>query len=324
MPRYGFNVVHSAASISGLVLQHEIGHNLGAMHDRDNSDADSLYPYGYGHRFTGVDGKVYRTAMCYAPGRRVNHYSNPDVSVHGVPTGVASGGLAADNARGFETTAVAVADYAPHVHRGPTADAGVPRLWRDDDEDSFVEVHLDGSASTAEDQIVSWEWTWDGGSASGEKVSEVFPLGRTPVILTVTDDEGATDIDAISVNIAVGEDFYSWLAGYVDEELINPYGAYGIDADGDGLDNLEERKLGLSPIKPFHLEAEASMMLVDGRLQVLLEPYTPSVHCELFGSKDLESWTALPEAPQILEGGLCFEVPANEESFYRIEISTLE
>lgn len=53
---------------------------------------------------------------------------------------------------------------------------------------------LDGSASSDPDgEIVSWEWSWDGGSAEGETAQVDFDAdGCTEVTLTVTDDAGAT------------------------------------------------------------------------------------------------------------------------------------
>ncbi|MCR9164643.1 MAG: sialate O-acetylesterase [Nannocystaceae bacterium] len=53
---------------------------------------------------------------------------------------------------------------------------------------------LDGSGSSDPDgEIVSWAWSWDGGSADGETVQVDFEAeGCTEVTLSVTDDDGAT------------------------------------------------------------------------------------------------------------------------------------
>nr|WP_319936714.1 PKD domain-containing protein [Neolewinella aquimaris] len=66
-----------------------------------------------------------------------------------------------------------------------------------------LSVTLDGSASTDNDgTIVSYVWTWNGGSAEGVKPTVVF---ETPevynITLTVTDDQGATDTDELSVTV---------------------------------------------------------------------------------------------------------------------------
>jgi hypothetical protein len=82
---------------------HEIGHNLGAGHS-DSAGAESS---AKGLRFTGSDGKDYRTQMAYAPGTRIPWYSNPSKSYQGKPTGTAS----ANNAATITKVSSKVAGY---------------------------------------------------------------------------------------------------------------------------------------------------------------------------------------------------------------------
>jgi hypothetical protein len=70
---------------------HEIGHNQGCGHDRQTDSGCGFRNYGFGWRFRGNDGVLYRTVMAYAPGRRIPHFSNPDVRYQGQPTGVPIG-----------------------------------------------------------------------------------------------------------------------------------------------------------------------------------------------------------------------------------------
>ncbi|MCH7224977.1 lamin tail domain-containing protein [Haloferula sp. A504] len=68
------------------------------------------------------------------------------------------------------------------------------------------EVLLDGSGSSdLEDSIVSWEWNWNGGSATGETVSARFPVGTTTVTLTVTDDQGVVNSDTVDVIVSLAQ-----------------------------------------------------------------------------------------------------------------------
>lgn len=71
---------------------HETGHNLGGGHDVANGGACGP-SYGVGHLFNGTDGNGYCTMMAYpdATHSRVQHYSNPNVSYQGTPTGIPIG-----------------------------------------------------------------------------------------------------------------------------------------------------------------------------------------------------------------------------------------
>lgn len=78
-----FNVV-ARTCVSGLTFPHELGHNMGCAHDRDNAGSAS-WPYAYGYR---TPNNLYRTVMAYSPGTRVAYFSNPDVTYQGYVMGV--------------------------------------------------------------------------------------------------------------------------------------------------------------------------------------------------------------------------------------------
>jgi len=108
-PQLGFNVV-CGRSLYYSVLAHECGHNLGCQHAKgDPGMSKSMEKYGFGWRVYANDGKKtrqYRTIMAYSPGRRVGHFSNPNVKYQGVPTGMNG---KADNAKVINATASIVA-----------------------------------------------------------------------------------------------------------------------------------------------------------------------------------------------------------------------
>ena len=82
-----------------------------------------------------------------------------------------------------------------------------------------LQVDLLGNASTDEDgRIVSYDWNWGLDSTSGPAVSANFPAGTYEVTLTVTDDDGATATDVVTV-----------------ESLSS-----GVDTDGDGVDDTRD------------------------------------------------------------------------------------
>ncbi len=109
--QYGFTVTDTGCAVGNLSFPHEIGHNMGCHHDRNNA-GNAPFPYAYGWRWDGNNGTEYRSVMAYSPGSRVPYFSNPDVSYQGVPTGVAN---SEDNARVHEQTRLSVAKFRDSI-----------------------------------------------------------------------------------------------------------------------------------------------------------------------------------------------------------------
>lgn len=150
-----FNVT-SRTCFSNLTLHHELGHNMGLAHDRDNSGGAS-WPYAYGYR---TPDNVYRTVMAYAPGTRINYFSNPDISFNGRvlgnpvnhPTNAAFNALALNNNalqisiwRTRFTTVPGVFSLLSPIG-GTVADRTPTLDWSDSAEAEFYEVQIDDNA----------------------------------------------------------------------------------------------------------------------------------------------------------------------------------
>ncbi len=89
------------------------------------------------------------------------------------------------------------------LNQPPVADAGADQTLTDVDDSGAEDVTLDGSASTdADGTIVSWSWAVDGTEiATGEMATVSFDVGVTTVVLTVTDDGGATGTDNVTITV---------------------------------------------------------------------------------------------------------------------------
>jgi hypothetical protein len=101
-----FVVHHSCAAIT-LSLAHEVGHILGARHERDSDENEAPFPYGHGH----VNGSKWRDIMSYQQScegcPRIPFWSNPRITYKGEPTGTAE----EDNARVILQQAERIASF---------------------------------------------------------------------------------------------------------------------------------------------------------------------------------------------------------------------
>lgn len=109
-----FSVVNWDCATGLYTFGHELGHNMGCSHDRQNGSV-GLYSYSYGWRFT-AGGTQYRTIMAYAPGNRIQRFSNPSVLYNGVATGAPVGQVdEANNALTINNSAYTVANFRQTV-----------------------------------------------------------------------------------------------------------------------------------------------------------------------------------------------------------------
>lgn len=108
-----FQVTARGCAVGNLSYAHEHGHNMGMEHDPANgtSPGSASFPYAFGHFVSGS----YRTVMSYSNQctggcTRRPYFSNPDVMLNGVPTGIADERVNADTA---SNVAAIVAAFRP-------------------------------------------------------------------------------------------------------------------------------------------------------------------------------------------------------------------
>ena len=106
-----------------------------------------------------------------------------------------------DNEGATDTDEVVVTIEEP-ANQAPVADAGPDQTLVDTDDNGTENVTLDASASSDSDGTISfYDWNWSGGSASGVSPTVELSVGVTNIELTVTDNEGATATDQVSITI---------------------------------------------------------------------------------------------------------------------------
>lgn len=113
---WAFSVTHHGCAVGNLTFAHELGHNQGCAHDIDNAGTSGAFPFSYGWRWLTSSGSLHRSVMAYSPGIRVPHFSNPDVTEGGAPTGSPG---EADNATTINETAYTVANFRASLCAGP-------------------------------------------------------------------------------------------------------------------------------------------------------------------------------------------------------------
>lgn len=106
-PDEAFAVVHHACAVMTYSLGHEVGHLIGARHERSMDTSTQPFPYGHGY----VHGTKWRDIMSYKQScggcPRLPVWSSPNVQVKGEPAGTAD----TDNARVISEQAARVAGF---------------------------------------------------------------------------------------------------------------------------------------------------------------------------------------------------------------------
>ncbi len=112
-----FFIVNRGQAIStscyDTTFSHEIGHNLGSVHDLANSSNTPLFDYSYAYGETQT-ASVYGTIMSYASSR-LNIFSNPDISCatsnSNAPDIACGDNVFNNNAKGFNAIRNSIANF---------------------------------------------------------------------------------------------------------------------------------------------------------------------------------------------------------------------
>ncbi len=107
-----------------------------------------------------------------------------------------------DNDGAIDTDEVIIAVNSP-ANQSPTANAGIDQSIEDTNNDGNEAVTLDGSASSdADGTIASYVWTQGGTQiATGVSPTVTLSTGAQTITLTITDDDGATASDNVTITV---------------------------------------------------------------------------------------------------------------------------
>jgi hypothetical protein len=109
-PDYAFSISRVQQAGWAFTVIHEMGHNMGCHHRKDQAvqPGPGLYSYSAGWRWVDATG-THCSVMSYEEvGSRVAHFSNPSITYQGVATGDAVDG---DNARGLRNIKGVISNY---------------------------------------------------------------------------------------------------------------------------------------------------------------------------------------------------------------------
>jgi alpha-tubulin suppressor-like RCC1 family protein len=172
----GFSVVEDGNGCSEYTLAHELGHNMGALHDRvnDTSGLKPFYPYAYGYGVSGTFG----TVMSYLK-PRIGIFSNPNkLCPGGLPCGVSESDITngANNALAINNKREAIASFYPPTPVGDIPSTFAFNTIQGASQGSAVYsdiVSISGITGQVDISIQSGEYSIDGGpfTSSAGKVS---------------------------------------------------------------------------------------------------------------------------------------------------------
>lgn len=156
-PAYAFSVNRVQQLYFTYTMAHELGHNMGNHHSRNQSSSPApseggLNEYSTGWRWTGSDGIGYVSVMTYNEGdEETPHFSNPNISHQGQPTGSYSGQYApADNVRSMNEIRGVIADYRQANPSGPPS-APIPSTPQNGEKEVSRTPNFTWSISTGAD-----------------------------------------------------------------------------------------------------------------------------------------------------------------------------
>ncbi len=236
-----FSVADRSCATGYYSFGHEIGHNMGLNHAREDPTGTGAFPYSYGYKDPG---NAFRTVMAYnctVNCARVLHFSNPSVSYGGRPTGVNEvQPTSANNALSLNNSRMTVANW--RVSGGPVEKDATG------DQKADVLLHESGGTLTVRastGSAFSATGTWASGlsqalhdvyfaDVTGDQMADAVARNRSSGDVTVYASTGSS-FSLLPGPGPGGVWSYGWSSGY---------DLYFADVTGDGKADLVSRYYG--------------------------------------------------------------------------------
>ena len=153
--------------LANQTFAHELGHNAGCQHDRQNALSEGAFSFSYGYRNPGAN---FRTIMAYAPGTRLGLFSTSSVLFpNGQPAGVDIGeALEADNRSTLNSTRGTVSRWRTLHNQAPgpfnlltpasgsiTANRTPTCTWQESNQRDYFEITIDDDSNFINPEIIA-------------------------------------------------------------------------------------------------------------------------------------------------------------------------
>jgi hypothetical protein len=222
---YAFSVVHddsAYACLSNQTLAHEMGHNQGDQHNKeDSSGTAGAYSYSYGYRLCQTGG--FRTVMSYncTGGARVSYFSNPNVMLS---TTEVTGSSTANNALSMNNTKGIVAAFRSAVDTTlPNAPGNL-------------------TATAVSDSAITLAWADNSGNETGFRIERSFNGVNWAEVAVV----GSNSISFNNTGLSAATTYFYRVRAY-NSNGFSPYSNAGSALTGSAVCTRNTPALTLAP-----------------------------------------------------------------------------
>lgn len=222
-PLIGFSLNRVQQIATGYTLIHEIGHNMGNLHARNQTTqaagaVGGLFHYSVGYRWETVNGN-FNTVMAYSQGfQQAPLFSSPDLTFNGTAAGSYEAGVGpTDNRRSMREIKRAMASYRPTVVDAPekavSTDMVTVTMNREDYTEVSISIDNDGASNLM--WFVDFDFPTQGGIAKMKTPADVESVDVEESIAPEF-PSGANELAAAGHDGTIfSEDFSSFTLGNI-------------------------------------------------------------------------------------------------------------